>query len=56
MNAIQYEETPAENPESPLNPSSNERQKLILKEASDEPAEWNMSPAELYGCLCHKPG
>ena len=55
MNAIQYEKTPADNPGSALNPSSDQRQKLMLKEASDEPAQWNMSPAELYGCLCHKP-
>ena len=54
MNAIQYDETPAENSVSPLNPSIGERQGLILKDARDESAEWNMSPAELYGCLCHK--
>ena len=55
MNAIQYDETPAENPGSPLNPSPDQREKLILKKARDESAEWNMSPAELYGCLCHRP-
>ena len=54
MNAIQYDET-LENSVSPLNPSTGEKQELILKEARDESAEWNMSPAELYGCLCHRP-
>ena len=48
MNAIQYDETPAENSVSPLNPSTGERQELILKDARDESADWNMSPAELY--------
>ena len=55
MNAIQYDETPTENSVSPLNPSTGERQGLILKDAKDESADWNMSPAELYGCLCHRP-
>ena len=55
MNAIQYEEMPAENPGSPLNSAPDQRQELILKEVRDESAEWNMSAAELYGCLCHKP-
>ena len=55
MNAIQFDGTPAENPASPLNPPSGQRQESILKAARDESAEWNMSPAELYGCLCHRP-
>ena len=55
MNAIQYDETPAENSVSTLNFSTGERQGLILKDARDESADWNMSPAELYGCLCHRP-
>jgi hypothetical protein len=31
------------------------RQKPILKNPKNEPSEWNRSPAELYGCLCHQP-
>jgi hypothetical protein len=35
------------------NPVSGQGQKLIPKQPKND-AEWNMSPAELYGCLCHK--
>jgi hypothetical protein len=55
MNAIQFDGTPTETPASPLIPPSGQRQELVLKEARDESAEWSMSPAELYGCLCHRP-
>ena len=55
MNAIQFDGTTAESSASPLIPSSGQRQELVLEEARDESAEWNMSPAELYGCLCHRP-
>jgi len=36
-------------------PSVDLIQKPILKEPKNETIEWNMSPAELYGCLCHQP-
>ena len=26
-----------------------------LKELKNESSEWNVSPADLYGCLCHQP-
>ena len=41
--------------------NNSELQKRAQPETSsadqrpDETAEWNRSPAELYGCLCHKP-
>ena len=54
MNGIQYEKTPAANPELPESPSTDQRQKLVLKELTDESVAWNRFPAELYGCLCHK--
>jgi hypothetical protein len=54
MNAIQFDGTTAESSASPLIPPSGQRQELV-KEARDESAEWNKSPAELYGCLCHRP-
>jgi len=38
--------------ESPL---SDQRQKLMLKKPENDSTEWNLTPAELYGCLCHKP-
>jgi hypothetical protein len=49
MNGIQYEKPPGAE-----SPSSDQRQKLVLKELTDESAEWNTFPTELYGCLCHK--
>ena len=36
-------------------PSCELRQKLILKDDKDQSSEWNVSPADLYGCLCHRP-
>ena len=48
MNEIQYEKPP------PDSSSTDQRQKLVLNERTDESAEWNTFPAELYGCLCHK--
>lgn len=39
----------------PETSSADQRQNLLLKTPKDESAEWNRSPAELYGCLCHKP-
>jgi len=36
-------------------PSSELRQKPILEDAKNQSSEWNLSPAELYGCLCHQP-
>jgi hypothetical protein len=35
--------------------SDDQRQTLLSKTPKEELAEWNRSPAELYGCLCHKP-
>ena len=35
-------------------PSYGRVQKPILKDRDDS-SEWNSSPAELYGCLCHQP-
>lgn len=35
--------------------SSDRREKLMLKKAEVDSIEWNRVPAELYGCLCHKP-
>ena len=52
MNAIQYEKTPTSQSESPDSPPSNQR--LMLRETNEGAADWDMSPAELYGCLCHK--
>ena len=49
MNRIQYEKPPAAE-----SSSTDQRQKLVLNELTDESAEWNIFPAELYGCLCHK--
>ena len=49
MNRIQYEKPPTAK-----SSSTDQRQKLVLNEFRDESAEWNLFPAELYGCLCHK--
>ena len=36
-------------------PVSHRRQKVSAKPSDNDSTEWNTTPAELYGCLCHKP-
>ena len=36
-------------------PLSDRRQKLMLNRLGSDSTERNLTPPELYGCLCHKP-